>query len=102
MRLLHQWHDHAIRRAAGAQPEADGTADQSGADEQSLPLRNPSPHRTRGETRRRHLTKARVMNTMIDRRSLLQAPGALIVTFSLIPALRTATSFSAAMTASPY
>src|SRR5258708_29722201 len=101
MRLLHQWHDHAIRRAAGAQPDPDGTADQSGADEQSLPLRNPSPHRACGETRRRHLTRARTMNAMIDRRTLLQATGALIVTFSLKPGLGRAQPTPAAKTVSP-
>ncbi len=41
------------------------------------------------------------MNTMIDRRSLLQATGALIVTFSLMPDLGRAQSVSAAKTVSP-
>src|SRR5438132_13323183 len=85
MRLLHKWHDHAIRRPADAQPEADGPADQGGADEQSLPLRNPPPHRTCGEARRQPRTTARAMNEMVDRRSLLQATAAIIVTFSLMP-----------------
>src|SRR5260221_13696289 len=40
------------------------------------------------------------MNTMIDRRSLLQATGALIVTFSLMPGLARAQSVSAAKTVS--
>src|SRR5438309_2293321 len=84
MRLLHQWHDHAVRRAAGAQSEADGTADQGGTGEQSLPLRNPSAHRARGKARRRRLTRAIAMTQMIDRRSLLQAAGALVVTFNLM------------------
>src|SRR5260370_23337397 len=101
MRLLHQRHDHAIRRPADAQPEADGTADQSGTGEQSLPLRNPSPHHACGKARRRHLTRARPMNEMINRRSLLQATGALIVTFGLMPAPTKSQPASAGKTVSP-
>src|SRR5260221_7663405 len=41
------------------------------------------------------------MNTMIDRRSLLQATGALIVTFSLMPGLARAQPIAAAKTVSP-
>src|SRR5258707_1270870 len=73
MRLLHQRHDYAIPRPAGAQPETDGTANQGRAGEQSLPLRNPSPNRACGEARRRHLTRVRAMNEMINRRSLQKA-----------------------------
>src|SRR6266481_1010399 len=101
MRLLHQRHDYAIRRPAGAQPETDGTANQGRAGEQSLPLRNPSPNRACGEARRRHLTRVRAMNEMINRRSLLQATGALVVTFSLMPGPGRAQPAPAAKTVSP-
>ena len=51
VRLLHQRHDHGIGRVPGRQQEAERGADQAGAGQQPVPLRNPCPHRQGGQAR---------------------------------------------------
>ena len=53
VRLLHQRHDHDLRRLAGEEQEPERSGDPLGARRQSLPLRHPQTHCRRCEARGR-------------------------------------------------
>src|SRR5438445_1875292 len=102
MRLLHRRHDHARASVAGKESIAVGSRDSPAHDAESLPLRHAHAHSSRRAPRSRALARCgsagreavRFMSggerfgLAVSRRGFLAASGALVVSFSLLPATR--------------
>src|SRR5262249_16580815 len=86
MRLLHQRHDHGVRRVPLQDQETDRGASEGRARQQSVPLWHPCPHRQGGHARGRCVGEA-AMTIHASRRDVLKGGGALVVSFSLAGAL---------------
>src|SRR5262249_60059391 len=102
MRLLHQRNDHGIRRVPCQQQEPDRGADQAGACQQSLPLRDTCSHHQSGQACSERLREV-AMNIQSNpsRRSVLRGGGALVVSFSLDSYISEALAQGAAPPAKP-
>src|SRR5882757_8860969 len=83
MWLLHQWHDHAGGGIPQAYTEAHRRSGSRRIAPQSVPMWDAHQNRTRGDAGRSSGVKG--VSALIERRALLKASGALIVTFALKP-----------------
>src|SRR5262245_14002875 len=90
MRLLPVRPDHAGRRTAGEEQEAEPAADRRAHGRQHLPLRHLSAHRARHSTRRpgglinmNMNIKQTVKQTEVSRRSIIKGAGGLTFAFAL-------------------
>src|SRR6266545_3797597 len=102
MRLLHRRHDHARTGTAGKKSIAVGSRNSPAHDAQSLPLRHAHAHSSRrapcgrahargGGARSeavRFMSSGERFGLPVSRRGFLAAGGALVVSFSLLPATR--------------
>src|ERR1700680_1644867 len=83
MWLLHQRHDHGIRRTAQSEPGTRRCADQTSTPIQPVPLRYTCSHHKCGETRGTVRLREETMNIHASRRDILKGTGSLVVSFSL-------------------
>src|SRR2546421_7601711 len=84
MRLLHQRHDHERGGAARTSSAAYGATGARRPCRQSVPLRHPGPHHSRGAARG---PRSRQDMSALTRRQFGQAAGALVLSFTLRPPL---------------
>src|SRR5262249_43133229 len=86
MRLLHQRHDHGVRRVPRQDQEAERGASEGRARQQPVSLRNARPHRQSGYARGQCVREA-ITTIHASRRDVLKGAGALVVSFSLAATL---------------